>query len=167
MFSVFDDRSEARRKATLKLVVSGVIGGVVGSIAYTSYAIAFDLTIVHHLRVPGAPYLSYGQQFGVMICVAGMMGAFVGISVVVARCWSIFVAAAISAAAALAVGCFDLACWLDSNRRYGVDPSDKVVYEPILAGAALVFVWGMLLFTFALVRRLPNSSAPAQNPPNP
>ena len=73
MFPSFDEQMEVRRKAILKLVVACFVGGVIGGLVYWTYGLALESSIIPHLRIPGAPSLSYGQQFALMMCVASVL----------------------------------------------------------------------------------------------
>ena len=148
-----DDRYAELKAPILRVLLVGAVGGVVGGVCYTIFALAYDAFVIVPARIPGAPMLSYGQQCGYMMVVAVFLGACATSSLLLALRWNCFAGAALGLLAGLAVVSHVEDLWNDSNSRYGVDPSDGVLYPPLMAAAVLVIAVGVVLGICGLIPR--------------
>ena len=130
-----------------QVVLAGFFGAFASGGAYALYGLAYE-----HFVMPSTA-MAYGQQAGAMAVVAGCLGACVGISLVVACCGWVLRASVLNIAASVAVALLVGLLWMDSNRRYGADPSDNLVFLPTMFIAFVTFILGAVLAVFAFVRR--------------
>ena len=124
------------------ITTSVIIGGGIGAACFISYGMFFESFVMPKLRPPEAPFLSYGQQaFMISMPLAAFLGAGVGASIALVRWWGLLVASLITIPIPLLVAFAVTKLWESSFRRYGADPSDWILYTPLLAGSAICFVW--------------------------
>lgn len=105
----------------------------IGSACYLAYGLLFEQFFMPALRRPGEPMLSYGQQAGLMMLPAGILGMAIGLVLL----WRTWIARGIAIAAPFLIAKGVNSLWNESLAQYGPDPSDQVLYVPILVGAPL------------------------------
>jgi hypothetical protein len=110
--------------------------------------------VLPRLYSPGAPRLSYGQEFGVLLLmVVGPLGTIGGMSVVLARHERLGAATGLCLAAAFLAYLLLAAMWTEDVRRYGYEPTQLVVFPvPVLSTAAL-FGLGCVMAVVAVRHR--------------
>lgn len=119
-----------------------LIAGAVSAGCYLCYTLSFESLVMPTLRPPGTPVLSYGQQFGiVMLPLAALLGCSAGASFAVMRWWATIAALAFPALIAV----FVTMLWKSSFTCYGADPSDWVLYVPLLVGSAICIPLNIVL----------------------
>ncbi len=122
-------------------------------ISYLGWAASTDLVVMPHLYPPGAPRLSYGMKWGMLLVLIivplGMIGS---LSVAMALRDRFVVAAGLALAGSTPAILFLIALWTDDVARYGYEPTKLVVYPvPALASTA-IFVWGCVMAVAATTR---------------
>lgn len=111
-----------------------IVAGTIGAFSYACYAIAYEVFVMPTLRPPGTPGLSYGQQAGLlMMPLAAFLGCSGGAAFEVRRWWASAASISFPAIVAASVS----ALWKSSLDAYGPDPSDFVLYRPLLVGCAV------------------------------
>lgn len=121
-----------------RFTTSTFVGALIGAGAYVGYGILFDLIVMPALVQPGAASLSYGQLwFMVSMPLAALLGAGVGASIAFMRRWNGLVAGLLTVPVPLFVGFATTSLWDSSIRRYGSDPSDGILYTPLLVGSGI------------------------------
>ncbi len=143
------------RDFRLEATPSILIGGAIGGASYVCYATLFDLLVMPSLRIPGAPMWSYGQQCGVMMVVAFYVGCSVGLSLVVRRWWLTLIAILFPALVVIAIS----RLWSSSFAVYGADPSDWIVFVPVVVGSALCVPLNIVLSIVGYARRASHGMA--------
>lgn len=132
---------------------STFIGGVVGAAAYLGYGFLFELIAKPSLVQPGAVSLSYGQQcFMISMPLAALLGAGVGASVAFMRRWGGLVASLLTVTVPLFVAFAVTSLWELSFQHYGADPSDGILYTPLLVGSGLCFAWSIAIAILGSIR---------------
>ena len=120
----------------------------IGSACYLAYGLLFEQFFMPALRRPGEPMLSYGQQAGLMMLPAAILGTAIGLVLL----WRTWIARGIAVVAPLLVAKGVNSLWNESLAQYGPDPSDQVLYVPILAGAPLCLAIVVILIVVQSLR---------------
>jgi hypothetical protein len=130
-------------------IVESILGAVAVGILFAAVDIAysfwFEGFIMPSLRPGKGPYLSYGQQAGLMWFLTVLLGAAVGSAVGIARRFNLLLAAVPPAVGALTLAGF---VWQFRYARFegkGWDASDWVVVVPPLFAAGVALGIALLL----------------------
>jgi hypothetical protein len=137
------------RDFRLEATPSILIGGAIGGASYVCYATLFEQFVMPSLRTPGAPMLSYGQQCGVMMVVAFYVGCSIGLSLVARRWWLTLIAILFPVFIVLAISNL----WSSNFAVYGADPSDWIVFVPVVVGSVLCVPLNIVLSIVGYSRR--------------
>ena len=149
------DFSPARNASdqTLSSLVAkcGCLGGVTFAAFYVAYGIAFEAFVIPQFVPPGTPRLSYGQQaVMIMMPLAALLGAGFGTSIAFGLRTVWWLAGASVSVASVVIGAAVAGLWKYSFGRYGADPSDWILYFPLLMASLAGFLFGMALTVFAV-----------------
>lgn len=127
-------------RSVAELVVYLLFAPVAGFVAFGAATMAYGLAFETYLMPKPGPSLSYGQQAAVSCLLVSALGAVAGLIVVVARFpmgWGAL-AAPLAGAALLAWAA--VSWWQESVAEYGPDPSDSIVFVPMLGAPCLVIL---------------------------
>ena len=139
----------------LLCTLAAMSGAVVGAVSFVVYGLIFEQFVMPQLRVPGEPMRSYGQLFGLIMLPLGMLlGASAGVSLALARWRNCLTGAAFNVAIPFLVSFTALQLWRSSLAEYGPNPSDWVMFVPLLLASALSLTWTLLLFAAGCLEKL-------------
>ncbi|WP_010587894.1 hypothetical protein [Schlesneria paludicola] len=146
-------RSFSSERLASDITISAIIGGGIGAACYVFYGLLFEQFVMPKLRPPEAPFLSYGQQCGMISTpLAAFLGVGVGVSIALLRRWGLLVASVITIPIPLLVAFAATKLWESNFRRYGADPSDWILYTPLLVGSAICFAWNIAIAVVGCLR---------------
>ena len=125
-------------------------GSIAGGTVYFCYSLMFDALVLPILIPPGAPVLSYGQEWGMIMLPLSVM---LGLSAGAGLFFSLRRRVVFSGLAPLAVSVAAMVSgmWHINFQRYGNDPTDLVLFFPLLVGCMTVGVFGVWLPMWAAV----------------
>lgn len=136
------------------IMVCGALGGV----CYVGYAMIMDLLILPPSGAPGGPGLTYGAQAMMIIYpLAILLGSSIGASFAITRWWVTVIA--LAAPGLIAHYCSGL--WREQQARYGADPSDLIVFVPLLTASVVCILLNPLLALAGYVWHLRSNSHPS------
>jgi hypothetical protein len=144
-------RNASEKTYSLPIPECAFIAGGVEAAFYIAFGLAFDVFIEPTLVPAGTPRLSTGQQFGMMIFLAALLGAGAGASIAFAFRSSWWCAGASVSIAGLVIAAVSAGLWTDKVNRYGADPSDDGLYFPLLVASLPHLLFGMALTFLAVV----------------
>jgi len=137
--------------ATVLGVYAAVLGLFAGVGSYLLYVSLFEGLVMPSLVPPGGSSLSYGQEFAfIMTPLAGILGAGLGISAAFAIHGRRLIGAAVASVSALWVARVVTVFWMESHSSYAFDPSDWILYVPLLIAAAISLLIVIVLSIFRL-----------------
>ena len=151
------------QQATITNMVAEVIllapcGGVLGIIGYVAFAFVYDEFVLEPLRTAGSTMPAYGQLFGCLALLAGVLAAWTTAAIILAWRWSLRGGGAMAIVGGVAMGSLVGLLRYASHAQHGADPSDGITFHPIMAASLLVVVAGVIL---TLRRRRSRVSAPS------
>lgn len=130
-----------------------IIGGMIGAACYTLYALLFERFVMPTLVTPETPILTYGQQcFMISMPLAAFLGVGVGTSIALHRRLGLLAASVITIPIPLLVAFAADKLWEASCSQHGANPSDLILYTPLLLGSAICFAWNIALFVVGGLR---------------
>jgi hypothetical protein len=138
--------------SVLKSVIAGTaIGSVVVAATFIGYGLLYE-TYAARLIVPGMVIRSSGQQFGMLIVLAGFLGGAGGgaVGLGLHRKW--FIGSLVALMASSGTAAIVHSMWRDSVDTYGHDYSD-FMYPPLLVLSSVVLVaYAFVVASVAAVR---------------
>ena len=130
-----------------------IIGGMIGAACYNLYASLFERFVMPTLITPETPILTYGQQcFMISMPLAAFLGVGVGTSIALLRRMGLLAASVITIPIPLLVAFAADKLWEASCSQHGANPSDLILYTPLLLGSAICFAWNIALFVVGCLR---------------
>lgn len=124
----------------LEAMVSGAIVCILLLAADSVYAIWYEAAVSPELKDDIWWMRDYGMMWGGMRQLILLVGMAMGLAFAAVRRWGRLEASLILAVASLVVAVIVGFFWLDQFQRYGLDPSDGIVFVPPLAIAAVCMV---------------------------
>jgi hypothetical protein len=135
----------------LEALVSGAIVCILLLVADAVYAIWYEAVVWPDLKDDTEWLRDYGIMWGVMRQLILMIGMALGFAFAAVRRWGRLTASLILAAASVVGAAIVGYVWLDQFHRYGLDPSDGIVFVPPLAMAAACMVLAAVLAVFEAI----------------
>lgn len=137
----------------LALLLVLFVSAAVAAALHMFYGLAYELVVLSPQTTVGSVRLSYGQQAMCTTFFAAQLGALTGVTAFL--CWKgrWLLGVALSIAGTLSMLLLMISLWRNSVANYGPDPSDHIVYEPLVVGCVVVLAISGVVGVLALIGR--------------
>jgi hypothetical protein len=141
---------DLEQQATITNMIAEVIllapcGGVLGIIGYVAFAFVYDEFVLEPLRTSGSSMPPYGELWGCLALLAGVLAAWATAAIILAWRWSLRGGGAMAILGGVAMGSLVGLLRYASQSQHGADPSDGITFHPIMVASVLVVVGGAIL----------------------